>query len=49
MEEQLNYNLSIYCGTTNDDISVLSDDEWDKSDDSEKDYSAINQLTRMII
>ena len=37
MEEQLDDNLSIYCGTTNDDIIVSSGDEWDKTDDSEKD------------
>ena len=36
MEEQLDYNLSIYCLTTNDNISVLSGDEWDKSDAFEK-------------
>ena len=45
MEEQLDDNVSIYCGTTIDDISVSRGDEWDRSNDYEKKYSAINQLT----
>ena len=36
MEEQLDDNISIYSGTTNDDIIVSSGNEWDKSDDSKK-------------
>ena len=31
MEEQFDDNLSIYSGTTNDNIIVSSGDEWDIS------------------
>ena len=31
MEEQIDFNFSIYSGTTNDDIIASSGDEWDNS------------------
>ena len=38
--------LSIYSGSTIEDIIVSSSDEWENdSDDSEKESSGINQLT----
>ena len=46
MDEQLDDNLSIYSGSTIEDIIVSSSDEWENdSDDSEKESSGINQLT----
>ena len=46
MDEQLDDNLSIYSGSTIEDIIVSSSDEWENdSDDSEKESYGINQLT----
>ena len=49
MEEQLDDKLSINSGSTNDDIIVSSDDEWDNDSDDSDIFIYIQSADRMII